>query len=151
MLVLGVATLVARVEAAEEELDGVPHDSSASKTADAACAGATFAPGERTMEPTAFFVQPSGDRDRWEVDYEKGAAIRWHAKPRQQLFVPGHCSGGPELSLLTGERATYTKFPSGQVRVVSDNYLQMTKPEWKGRAKLRMRAEAKAPSKGKKR
>ena len=103
------------------------------------------------MEPTAFFVQPSGDRDRWEVDYEKGAAIRWHAKPRQQLFVPGHCSGGPELSLLTGERATYTKFPSGQVRVVSDNYLQMTKPEWKGRAKLRMRVEAKAPSKGKKR
>ena len=68
----------------------------------------------------------------------------WHAKPRQCLFVPGHCAGGPELN----ERTTYAKFPSGQVRVVQDNYLQLSKPaqvladrEWKGRTELKMRVQ----------
>ncbi|CAE7369126.1 RE2 [Symbiodinium sp. CCMP2592] len=104
-------------------------------------------PGEREEHPTdrpaddgAYsFVQPTGDRDRWELDYDRGVAIRWHAKPRQQLFVPGHCTGGPELSRLTGERTTYAKFANGNVRVASDNYLQAKKPaqilgdrEWKG-------------------
>ena len=102
------------------------------------------------------FVTPSGDRDRWEVDYEREVAIHWHAKPRQHLFVPGHCSGGPELSRLTGERTTYAKFPSGQVRMLKDNYLQLAKPspvladrEWKGRTELKMHPAAKAATKGK--
>ena len=92
------------------------------------------------------FIAPTGDRDRWEIDYERGVAIRWHAKPRQHLFVPGHCAGGPSLSNLTGERRTYAKFPSGNVRVINDNYQEMTKParvladrEWKGRTELRLR------------
>ena len=92
------------------------------------------------------FIAPTGDRDRWEIDYERGVAIRWHAKPRQHLFVPGHCAGGPSLSNLTGERRTYAKFPSGDVRVINDNYQEMTKParvladrEWKGRTELRLR------------
>ena len=94
------------------------------------------------------FTQPTGDRDRWELDYERNVAIRWHAKPRQQLFVPGHCTGGPELSRLTGERTTYARFSNGQVRMVSDNYLQLAKPakilgdrEWKGKTELKMRRE----------
>ena len=104
------------------------------------------------------FVTPSGDRDRWEVDYGRGVAIRWHAKPRQHLFVPGHCAGGPALNRLTGERRTYAKFPNGDVRVVEDNYLTKTKPaqvladrEWRGRTELRLHPEPKTePSDGRK-
>ena len=96
------------------------------------------------------FIAPTGDRDRWEVDCQKGVAIRWHAKPRQHLFVPGHCAGGPSLSQFTGERRTYAKFPSGTVRVIDDNFKEMTKParvladrefEWKGRTELCLRTE----------
>ncbi|OLQ15439.1 Retrovirus-related Pol polyprotein from transposon TNT 1-94 [Symbiodinium microadriaticum] len=86
------------------------------------------------------FITPTGDRDRWEIDNERG-----------------HCAGGPALNRLTGERRTYAKFPSGKVQVVEDNYLEMTKParvladrEWKGRTELRVRnstAAAKSSSK----
>eukprot|EP00439_Symbiodinium_sp_Y106_P010491 s11035_g1.t1 len=116
-------------------------------------------PEDRVMpddEGAYSFITPSGDRDRWEVDYEREVAIRWHAKPRQHLFVPGHCSGGPELSRLTGERTTYAKFASGQVRMLKDNYLQLAKPspvladrEWKGRTELKMHPAVKATTKGK--
>ena len=101
------------------------------------------------------FVAPTGDRDRWEVDYQKGVAIRWHAKPRQHLFVPGHCAGGPSLSQFTGVRRTYAKFPSGTVRVIDDNFKEMTKParvladrEWKGRTELRLRTEPEVDTPG---
>ena len=94
------------------------------------------------------FIQPTGDRDRWEVNYQRGVAIRWHAKPRQQMFVPGHCTGGPALSRLTGERLTYAKFPDGTVRTIADNFQLTKKPaqvlgdrEWKGRTELKMSPE----------
>eukprot|EP00439_Symbiodinium_sp_Y106_P077568 s5040_g16.t1 len=64
------------------------------------------------------FSSSSGDRDRWEIDYERNIAIRHHPRPRQLLFVPGHCSGGPELSWLTGERRTYARFANGQALFV---------------------------------
>ena len=104
------------------------------------------------------FSSSSGDRDRWEIDYERNIAIRHHLRPRQLLFVPGHCSGGPELSWLTGERRTYARFANGQVRTVTDNYLRLKKPalaladrEWRGRTELMMHPEVKAPLKSKKR
>ena len=99
------------------------------------------------------FITPSGDRDRWEVNYGRGVAIRWHAKPRQHLFVPGHCAGGPAMDRFTGERKTYAKFPSGNVRVVEDNFLTKTKPaqvladrEWKGRTELRLHPDSRTDS-----
>ena len=104
------------------------------------------------------FIMPTGDRDRWEIDHGRGVAIRWHAKPRQHLFVPGHCSGGPEMNRLTGERTTVARFPSGQVRVVTDNYLEMAKPsppladrEWRGRTELKLKPTGSSSSKDDKR
>eukprot|EP00439_Symbiodinium_sp_Y106_P061706 s1100_g9.t1 len=74
--------------------------------------------------------------------------VKWVLKGLRDYCCTRAVVRGPELNRLTGERTTYAKFPSGQVRVVQDNYLQLSKPaqvladrEWKGRTELKMRVQ----------
>ena len=62
------------------------------------------------------------------------------------------------MNRLTGERTTVARFPSGQVRVVTDNYLEMAKPsppladrEWRGRTELKLKPTGSSSSKDDKR
>ena len=87
-------------------------------------------------------------QDFWFIDRRRGVVVRFHAKPRRKLFIPGP-AGWPEglvQTQLTGRRRTLAMLqaPDGR-EILEDDWSTVTRPtrqldrQWTGRTEFELR------------
>ncbi|CAE7463774.1 unnamed protein product [Symbiodinium sp. CCMP2592] len=83
--------------------------------------------------------------DRWHFDPARNVLVRYHKRPRKNLFVPSGTSDRPvALNKLAQERKTFVVDAQGNEKELTDNWVTSDEPTraldhfWKGRTEFKL-------------